>query len=82
MKKHEKEANSLRDRVDNLEPLLTETQQERLTLQRQGEQQKMEYRELLLRVFKDINKFLGAEVSGNPISLESILNPPSRTYLS
>jgi hypothetical protein len=46
-----------------LEPLLTETQQERFQIQRQSEQQRQERSELLLRVFKDVNRFLGADVS-------------------
>jgi hypothetical protein len=61
-KKHEREANLLRQRIEELEPLLTETQQERFALQKQGEQQRQERTELLLQVYKDVNRFLGAEV--------------------
>lgn len=62
-KKYEREAILLRERIEELEPLLTETQQERYTLQKQNEQQRQERSELLLRVFKDVNRFLGTEVS-------------------
>lgn len=62
-KRAEREAEGLRERVEELEPLLTETQSERLQLQKQSEQQHRERTELLLRVFKDVNSFLGAEVS-------------------
>jgi len=59
----------LRERIEELEPLLSATQSERLALQKQGEQQRQERSELLLRVFKDVNKFLGTDVgwilSGN-----------------
>ena len=61
-RQHERDATSLRERVDELEPLLTETQQERFQIQRQSEQQRQERSELLLRVFKDVNKFLGTDV--------------------
>jgi hypothetical protein len=63
-KKYEREATLLRERIEELEPLLTETQQERFQLQRQSEQQRQERSELLLRVFKDVNRFLGTDVSG------------------
>jgi hypothetical protein len=62
-RRHEKDAAQLRDRLGEVEPLLTETQQERITLQKQSDQQRTERTELLLRVFKDVNKFLGTEVS-------------------
>lgn len=62
-KRHEKDATTLRDRLSEVEPLLTETQQERFQIQKQSEQQRQERSELLLRVFKDVNKFLGTEVS-------------------
>jgi hypothetical protein len=52
-KKYEREATLLRERIEELEPLLTET-----------EQQRQERSELLLRVFKDVNRFLGTDVSG------------------
>ncbi|WVQ80511.1 hypothetical protein IAT38_002616 [Cryptococcus sp. DSM 104549] len=65
-KQHEREANLLRERIEELEPLLTETQQERFQLQRQSETQRQERSELLLRVFKDVNKFLGAEDHTTP----------------
>ena len=52
----------LRERIEELEPLLSATQSERLALQKQGEQQRQERSELLLRVFKDVNKFLGTDV--------------------
>jgi hypothetical protein len=45
-----------------VEPLLTETQQERFQIQKQSEQQRQERSDLLLRVFKDVNRFLGTEV--------------------
>lgn len=53
----------LRERMEELEPLLTETQQEQFRLQKASEQQRQERSELLLRVFKDVNRFLGTEVS-------------------
>lgn len=62
-KQYEREANTLRDRIEELEPMLTETQQEQFKTQRQSEQQRQERSELLLRVFKDVNQFLGQEVS-------------------
>ncbi|KAK8858516.1 hypothetical protein IAR55_002743 [Kwoniella newhampshirensis] len=65
-KQHEREVNLLRERIEELEPLLTETQQERFQLERQSEQQRQERSELLLRVFKDVNKFLGAEDPTTP----------------
>jgi hypothetical protein len=55
----------LRERVEELEPLLTETQSERFQLQKQGEVERQERSELLLRVFRDVNKFLGADVSSS-----------------
>jgi hypothetical protein len=55
----------LRERVEELEPLLTETQSERFQLQKQGEVERQEKTELLLRVFRDVNKFLGADVSSS-----------------
>ncbi|WWD18405.1 hypothetical protein CI109_102855 [Kwoniella shandongensis] len=65
-KQHEREVNILRERIEELEPLLTETQQERFQLQRQSEQQRQERSELLLRVFKDVNRFLGTEDHTTP----------------
>ncbi|KAK4687765.1 hypothetical protein P7C73_g2352, partial [Tremellales sp. Uapishka_1] len=65
-KQHERDSARLRDRIEELEPLLTETQSERMQLQKQGEQQRLERSELLLRVFKDVNKFLGAEDHATP----------------
>lgn len=64
-KKHEREANLLRQRIEELEPMLTETQQERFALQKQSEQQRQERTELLLQVYKDVNKFLGTDVGYN-----------------
>jgi hypothetical protein len=61
-KRHERDATQLRDRLSEVEPLLTETQQERIQVQKQADQQRTERTELLLRVFKDVNKFLGTEV--------------------
>jgi hypothetical protein len=61
-KRHERDASQLRDRLSEVEPLLTETQQERIQIQKQSDQQRTERTELLLRVFKDVNKFLGTEV--------------------
>ncbi|ORY31357.1 hypothetical protein BCR39DRAFT_89832 [Naematelia encephala] len=65
-RQYEKDAVSLRERIEELEPLLTETQQERIHLQKQSEQQRQERSELLLRVFKDVNKFLGADDHATP----------------
>ncbi|RSH89332.1 hypothetical protein EHS25_002444 [Saitozyma podzolica] len=65
-KKYEREATLLRERIEELEPLLTETQQERFQLQRQSEQQRQERSELLLRVFKDVNRFLGTDDHATP----------------
>ena len=61
-RQYEREANNLRDRIEELEPMLTETQQEQFKIQRQSEQQRQERSELLLRVFKDVNRFLGTDV--------------------
>ncbi|WVO15791.1 hypothetical protein L204_103453 [Cryptococcus depauperatus] len=60
-KQYEREANLLRERIEELEPLLTETQQERFQLQKQSESQRQERSELLLRVFKDVSRFVGTE---------------------
>ncbi|WRT67702.1 uncharacterized protein IL334_004674 [Kwoniella shivajii] len=65
-KQHEREATNLRERIEELEPLLTETQQERFALQKQSESQRQERSELLLRVFRDVNKFLGKDDSTTP----------------
>jgi len=65
-KRHEKDASQLRDRLSEVEPLLTETQQERITLQKQSEQSSRERTELLLKVFIDINKFLGSKDTSPP----------------
>ncbi|ODN77571.1 hypothetical protein L202_04740 [Cryptococcus amylolentus CBS 6039] len=65
-RQHEREANNLRERLEELEPLLTETQQERFQLQKQSESQRQERSELLLRVFKEVNKFLGTEDNTTP----------------
>ena len=43
--------------------MLNETQQEQFKIQRQSETQRQERSELLLRVFKDVNRFLGTDVS-------------------
>nr|XP_018262463.1 uncharacterized protein I303_05480 [Kwoniella dejecticola CBS 10117]OBR84621.1 hypothetical protein I303_05480 [Kwoniella dejecticola CBS 10117] len=65
-RQHEKEALHLRERIEELEPLLTETQQERIALQKQSESQRQERSELLLRVFRDVNKFLGKDDATTP----------------
>lgn len=65
-KQHEREAASLRERLENIEPLLTSTQNERSQIQKQSEQQRQERTELLLRVFKDVNRFLGTEDNTTP----------------
>lgn len=65
-KKHEREAASLRERLESIEPLLTSTQNERSHIQKQSEQQRQERTELLLRVFKDLNRFLGTEDNTTP----------------
>ncbi|OCF33425.1 hypothetical protein I316_04845 [Kwoniella heveanensis BCC8398] len=65
-KQHERDALHLRERIEELEPLLTETQQERFALQKQSESQRQERSELLLRVFKDVNRFLGSEDTTTP----------------
>ena len=75
-RQHERDANALRERLEELEPMLTETQQERFQLQRQSEQQRQERSELLLRVFKDVNRFLGNDVG--PVL--SISTPRSLTH--
>jgi len=61
-RQYEREAARLQDRIEELEPMLTETQQEQFKTQRQSEQQRQERSELLLRVFKDVNRFLGQDV--------------------
>ncbi|WVF69243.1 hypothetical protein IAT40_004019 [Kwoniella sp. CBS 6097] len=65
-KQYERDALHLRERIEELEPLLTETQQERFSLQKQSELQRQERSELLLRVFKDVNRFLGTEDKTTP----------------
>lgn len=66
-RQYEREAARLQDRIEELEPMLTETQQEQFKTQRQSEQQRQERTELLLRVFKDVNRFLGQDVSEEDI---------------
>lgn len=63
-RQQEREAASLRERLETLEPLLTEKEHSRLRLQKESDQQRQERTELLLRVFKDINRFLGTDVGG------------------
>ncbi|WVQ72827.1 hypothetical protein IAR50_002388 [Cryptococcus sp. DSM 104548] len=65
-RQHERDADNLRQRLEELEPLLTETQQERFQLQKQSESQRQERSELLLRVFKEVNRFLGTEDNTTP----------------
>lgn len=65
-RRHEKDALQLRDRLSEVEPLLTETQQERISLQKQSETSQRERSELLLRVFVDLNKFLGSKDTSPP----------------
>ncbi|KAI9631943.1 uncharacterized protein MKK02DRAFT_21589 [Dioszegia hungarica] len=70
-KRYEREVTLLRERIEELEPLLTETQHDRFTLQKQNEQQRQERSELLLRVFKDVNRFLGTEDHTTPASFDA-----------
>lgn len=65
-KQHEREASSLRERLEELEPLLTETQNARMQTQKESERQKQERSDLLVRVFKDVNRFLGTEDNTTP----------------
>ncbi|GMK57402.1 hypothetical protein CspeluHIS016_0402360 [Cutaneotrichosporon spelunceum] len=65
-KQHEREVSTLRERLDDLEPLLTETQNARMQVQKESERQKQERSDLLLRVFKDVNRFLGTEDNTTP----------------
>ncbi|WWC88754.1 uncharacterized protein L201_003667 [Kwoniella dendrophila CBS 6074] len=65
-KQHEREAVHLRERIEELEPLLTETQQERFAIQKQSDTQGRERTELLLRVFRDVNRFLGKDDANPP----------------
>ncbi|KAL1412952.1 hypothetical protein Q8F55_000701 [Vanrija albida] len=65
-RQQEREAASLRERLETLEPLLTEKEHSRLRLQKESDQQRQERTELLLRVFKDINRFLGTDDSTTP----------------
>ena len=65
-RQHERDAAQLRERVGELEPLLTETQQDRVTLQRQGDAQRQERSDLLLKVYKDVGRFLGQEDHQTP----------------
>lgn len=65
-KQHEREVSTLRERLEELEPLLTETQNARMQVQKESERQKQERSDLLLRVFKDVNRFLGAEDNTTP----------------
>ena len=73
LRQHERDAQQLRERLEELEPIRTETQQERFALQKQAEQQRQERSELLLRVFKDVNKFLGAEVCQQNCMVDEVL---------
>lgn len=65
-RQHEREASSLRSRIEDIEPLLTESRNSRALLQRQNDQQRQERTDLLLRVFKDVNRFLAVEDSTTP----------------
>lgn len=65
-KQHEREVSTLRERLEELEPLLTETQNARMQVQKESERQRQERSDLLLRVFKDVNRFLGIEDSTTP----------------
>ncbi|BEI94172.1 uncharacterized protein CcaverHIS019_0606310 [Cutaneotrichosporon cavernicola] len=65
-KQHEREVSTLRERLEELEPLLTETQNARMQVQKESERQKQERSDLLLRVFKDVNRFLGTEDNTTP----------------
>lgn len=56
----------MRERLEELEPLLTETQNARMQVQKESERQKQERSDLLLRVFKDVNRFLGTEDNTTP----------------
>ena len=67
-RQHERDAYALRERLEELEPMLSETQRDRFQLQRQSEQQRQERSELLLRVFKDVNRFLGNDVGRSHLS--------------
>lgn len=65
-KQHEREVSALHERLEELEPLLTETQNARMQVQKESERQKQERSDLLLRVFKDVNRFLGTEDNTTP----------------
>lgn len=65
-RQHEREAETLRSRIEDIEPLLTESRNSRALLQRQNDQQRQERTDLLLRVFKDVNRFLAVEDSTTP----------------
>lgn len=62
---HEREAANLRERLEDLEPLLTETQNSRFQMQKESDRQRQERTDLLLRVFKDVNRFLGVTAEDN-----------------
>lgn len=61
----ERELNQLRDRLSSTEPQLKESQHTRSAAQRDVERQKQERTDLLVRVFKGVNRFLEVEDKEN-----------------
>lgn len=66
VRQHERDATHLRERIGELEPMLTETQQERYAIQRQSDAQRQERSDLLLKAYKDVSRFLGQEDHQTP----------------
>lgn len=62
LKTSEVESHTLRERVDDLETRLTDDQRALMMSRTQSESQRRESSELLLTVFQNVNKILGAEV--------------------
>jgi chromosome segregation ATPase len=57
----EREATQLKDRLSSTEPRINEMQNSRSVAVRDAERQKQERTELLVRVLKDLNRFLGVD---------------------
>ena len=85
-RQHEKEATDLRGRLREVEPELDETRKTRLQLEKTGDAKQREQHDLLLKVFKDVNRFLGQEVRDQTVvherhsSSRNKLRPPPSTY--
>jgi len=65
-RQHEREATSLREQLSSTEPRINQMQTARNAAARDSERQKQERTDLLVRVLKDVNRFLGVEDTVSP----------------